>query len=84
MAQDGLRDLRPAFLAEKQTEVGEAISALDGGRLETVRLLAHRLKGEGANFGFREVTELGAALVVAVEGWDTKTVRATLQSSMCF
>src|SRR5216684_6178263 len=79
IAQDDLRDMRPEFLMEKDRELRTAMLALDGGDLETVRLLAHRLKGEGANFGFREVSELGAALAVAAEAREMKTARATLQ-----
>ncbi len=79
IAQDDLRDMRPESLMEKERELRTAMLALDGGNLETVRLLAHRLKGEGANFGFKEVTELGAALAVAAEARDMKTARGTLQ-----
>jgi CheY-like chemotaxis protein/HPt (histidine-containing phosphotransfer) domain-containing protein len=79
LAQDGLRDLRPAFLIEKDRELRTAMLALDGGDLETVRLLAHRLKGEGANFGFKEVSDLGAALAVAAEAREVRIARATLQ-----
>ena len=79
IAQDDLADMRPEFLLEKERELRTATLAIDGGDLETVRLLAHRLKGEGANFGFKEVSDLGATLATAAEARDMRTARATLQ-----
>jgi len=84
MAQDGLQSERPEFLSEKRRELAVAKTAMDAGNLEMVRVLAHRLKGEGANFGFREVTALGAALATAIEGNDLKTARVVVDKLQTF
>ena len=82
--QAELSDERPAFVAEKLHDIKVAMVALDAGDLETVRLMAHRLKGEGANFGFKEVSEFGAALAAACERMDMKTARGTVQKLQAF
>jgi CheY-like chemotaxis protein len=84
LEQDGLRDERPEFLVEKQRELYIAATALESGNLEMVRLLAHRLKGEGANFGFKEVSGFGAALATAVEDKDLKAARLIVQKLRAF
>jgi len=82
--QTELSDERPAFVAEKLHDIKVAMVALDAGDLETVRLMAHRLKGEGANFGFKEVSEFGATLALACERMDMKTARGTVQKLQAF
>lgn len=84
LEQDNLRDERPEFLAEKLREINIASIALESGNLEMVRVLAHRLKGEGSNFGFKEVSGFGAALATAVEGKDMKTARVIVQKLQAF
>ncbi len=55
-------DLIPGFLARKRADAGNLIAALERGDHEAVRRVGHKLKGEGASFGFVPVTEFGAAL----------------------
>jgi CheY-like chemotaxis protein/HPt (histidine-containing phosphotransfer) domain-containing protein len=71
-----LRDQRSLFIAEKRRDVEEALAALDQSDFATVVLLAHRLKGEGANFGFGKVSEYGGGLAAAAEAKDEKGARA--------
>jgi CheY-like chemotaxis protein len=84
MEHDALRGERPDFLAEKLREIYIATVALESGNLEMVRVLAHRLKGEGANFGFKEVSGFGAALATAIEDRDMKTARVIVQKLQAF
>jgi len=59
--------------------VSEAIKALDQGDISTVNLLAYRLKGEGANFGFSKVSEFGGELANAVATIDLGGARRVVQ-----
>jgi CheY-like chemotaxis protein len=79
MEQDSLRELRSTFLTEKQREAKDAISALENGDMQVVNLIAYRLKGEGANYGFSKVSDFGAELADASESLDIKTARKVAQ-----
>ncbi|HTY56064.1 MAG TPA: response regulator [Candidatus Binataceae bacterium] len=71
--------LRPAFVAEKRREADIALLALSKNDFRTVRMLALRLKGEGANFGFNELTQIGAELAEAANKMDPQTSRKLAQ-----
>ena len=79
MEQDGLKDLRSTFLVEKQREAKDAIAALESGDMQLVNLIAYRLKGEGANYGFSKVSDFGAELADAAESLDIKSARKVAQ-----
>jgi len=79
MEQDSLKDLRSTFLVEKQREAKDAMAALDNGDMQVVNLIAYRLKGEGANYGFSKVSDYGAELANAAESLDIKTARKVTQ-----
>lgn len=84
LAQPELRYVRPEFLIEKHEEVERAMRAVDAAHFETALLLAHRLKGEGANFGFKEISDLGAMLATAAQNKDFRTARAALEKLRAF
>jgi CheY-like chemotaxis protein len=79
LEQESLRQLRDTFLAEKIREAKDVITALDDGEMKTVNLIAYRLKGEGANYGFAKVSELGGELADAADNLDIKTARKVAQ-----
>ena len=79
MEQDSLKELRSTFLVEKQREAKDALSAIENGDMRVVNLIAYRLKGEGANYGFSKVSEFGAELASASETLDIKTARKVAQ-----
>jgi hypothetical protein len=71
--------LRDTFPAEKLREAKDVIIALDDGEMKTVNLIAYRLKGEGANYGFAKVSELGGELADAADNLDIKNARKIAQ-----
>jgi len=79
MEQDSLKDLRATFLAEKKREAKDAVAALDNGDMQLVNLIAYRLKGEGANYGFSKVSDFVAELANAAESLDIKSARKVAQ-----
>ncbi len=70
-----LRDLIPGFLAHKRDEAREALAALAVQDFETVARIAHRLRGEGASYGFDKVSALGRALEDAAKQSDEAVAR---------
>jgi len=70
-----LKAMVPQFIAEKRREVDVISLAADTGDFDTVRMLALRLKGEGANFGFSEITSIGGELAQAAANRDPRKLR---------
>lgn len=68
--QESLREVRSAFIAEKHREITDAIAAIDRGDPGILKLIAFRIKGEGANFGLPKMSELGTELVDAIERYN--------------
>lgn len=65
-----LVDLIPDFLVKREREVEEFEKLIQQRDAETVRSLAHRLKGSGGAYGFDRLTEIAAALEVAAKASD--------------
>ena len=65
-----LRELVPQFLRSKRADIALTLSALERGDLETAVRVGHQLKGEGAAFGFDDVTAMGAELERAAKSAD--------------
>ena len=53
------------YLVRRHEELGLAKQALRKGDLSPIQSMGHKLKGNGATFGFPELGELGAELEVA-------------------
>lgn len=62
-----LRDLIPGFLENRKRDVHTLLSAIERNDFETIRMLGHRMKGDGGGYGFQTITELGAALEAAAK-----------------
>jgi HPt (histidine-containing phosphotransfer) domain-containing protein len=65
-----LRALIPEFLRSKRAHIAHTIHALEQGDYETAVRVGHQLKGEGAAFGFDQVTAMGAELELAATNAD--------------
>jgi HPt (histidine-containing phosphotransfer) domain-containing protein len=50
------------YLVRRHEELGMAKQALSAGDLSPIQSMGHKLKGNGATFGFPELGELGAEL----------------------
>ncbi len=54
-----LEEIVPGFLENRRKDVGTLQTALQGNDLKTVRLLGHRMKGDGGGYGFDAISEIG-------------------------
>lgn len=70
-----IQDLVPGFLENRRKDVETLGKALDGGDVETVRILGHTMKGAGGGYGFDAITEIGAHLERAGKGKNVEEVR---------
>ena len=60
-----LADIVPGFLENRRRDVLSLQKALQQGDLQTIRVLGHRMKGDGGGYGFETISEIGEALELA-------------------
>lgn len=66
--------LIPKFMANRKKETVAMRQALDALDFETIRTIAHGIKGAGGSYGFDRVTEFGAAIERAAKAADADTI----------
>ncbi len=59
---EGLSDLIPGFLTHKRADVATIFDANARRDYAEVGRIAHRIKGEGASYGFDSMTEMARSL----------------------
>ena len=66
-----LEELVPGFLDNRRKDAAVLARSVETRDLNTVRLLGHRMKGDGGGYGFQEITDIGQALEEAAikENW---------------
>jgi HPt (histidine-containing phosphotransfer) domain-containing protein len=65
-----LQDIVPIFLANRQKDVQTLRTALAQRDFETIRVLGHRMKGDGGGYGFGKITEIGGVMEPAAARQD--------------
>lgn len=73
-----LQDLIPDYLEHRRLDVrtiGDAVARED---YRTIQTLGHRMKGEGAGYGFDAISAIGAALEQAAQNGYAHEIRAHL------
>ena len=72
-----LCDLIPGFLAHKRSDAFAILSGLESGRVdfEALRVIGHKLKGEGGSYGFDPITTYGEAIEEAARNRDAESIR---------
>ncbi len=70
-----LEEIVPGFLDNRQKDVQTLRTCMENGQLETIRLLGHRLKGDGGGYGFDVISTIGHALEQAALRGDLATIR---------
>jgi HPt (histidine-containing phosphotransfer) domain-containing protein len=70
-----LEDLVPRFLQNRENDIQLILDALSRNDYETVRILAHSMKGAGSGYGFEGITKIGGALEQAAKNQNSQEVR---------
>jgi HPt (histidine-containing phosphotransfer) domain-containing protein len=73
--------LVPRFLANRAADVGRIRAALARTDFDSIRSMAHGMKGAGGGYGFPEISRLGAALEAGARQRDAAAV-GTLAASL--
>ena len=69
-----LEELVPGFLENRRKDAAALACAAESRDLKTVRLLGHRMKGDGGGYGFQIISEVGEALEQAARREDWKVI----------
>src|SRR5580658_7256876 len=76
--EEGMEDVVPGYLAKRRADVPVYAAALAKDDFESIRQLAHKMKGTGSGYGFPVLTELGGALEQAAMDKDSARIRESL------
>ena len=63
-------DIVPGFLANRTKDIQTLRHALANKDFTTIRILGHRMNGDGGGYGFDQITEIGAAMELAAARQD--------------
>ena len=69
-APAGLEEVVPGYLAARRDEVGEMLELLAASDFERLAILGHNLKGNGAAYGFSDLSGIGAAMEQSAKDGD--------------
>ncbi len=71
----GLEEIVPGFLENRRRDVQILETALEQNNLAQIRIIGHRLKGDGGGYGFDAISMVGAALEDAAAEEDRDAIR---------
>lgn len=69
-----LGDLIPEYLENRQSDVTRINACLESADFETIRHIAHDMRGVGSGYGFPGISDLGQEIGSAARSGDAKTV----------
>ncbi len=75
ISQD-LEAIVPGFLANRRRDLVTIEACLKQGDLNTIRMLGHRMKGDGGGYGFDQISTIGDRLEQAAIAHDSASIAA--------
>jgi len=69
-----LAEIIPGFLENRRRDVQSLQAALQQNDLKTIRVLGHRMKGDGGGYGFDRISAIGEALEQAAVQQDRQAI----------
>ncbi len=76
---DYVYPLIPSFLSNRRHDIATIRDALARQDYGTIRLLGHRMKGDGGSYGLDRISEIGAALEQAAVVPDVQGMHRSLE-----
>lgn len=70
-----LEPIVPGFLENRRKDIIALNNALQGNDWKTLRLLGHRMRGDGAGYGFQAISNIGDAIEQAALRGDREAVQ---------
>jgi histidine phosphotransfer protein HptB len=75
-----LQDIVPDFLKRRSDDVEKITVAISQGDLKTLQTLGHNMKGNGAGYGFAQISVIGAAIEAAAIAHDIAVIETQRQA----
>ncbi len=69
-----LEEIVPTFLANRTRDLETLRTSVSVQDYETIRVLGHRLKGDGGGYGFPALSEMGGAMELAAGRHDQPAI----------
>jgi HPt (histidine-containing phosphotransfer) domain-containing protein len=69
-----LAEIIPGFLGNRRRDVQFLQTALQQNDFNTIRVLGHRMKGDGGGYGFDAISTIGEALELAAVRQDRQAI----------
>ncbi len=73
-----LEELIPGFLKGRRTDTETIRNSLETEDFETIQLLGHSMKGNGAGYGFDEISNIGKRVEMAAKEKNINEIRQCL------
>ncbi|MCC2677918.1 MAG: Hpt protein [Pseudobdellovibrio sp.] len=74
-----LKDIIPAYLERRKEDTVQLNDLMAKNDFEGIMRIAHKLKGNGASFGFDQITELGDKMNQAAKSENSEEVRKLIK-----
>ena len=71
----GLEEIVPGFLENRRRDVQTLETALQHNDLKTIRVIGHRMKGDGGGYGFDVISTIGDGMEQAAAREDRDAIR---------
>jgi len=78
--ESDLQNLIPDYLDNRAKDLRVIEDCLEQGDCDSIRRLAHRMKGSGGGYGFDGITAIGAAMEQAAVANDSGEIRRQAQA----
>jgi len=70
-----LEDIIPTFLANRQKDLQTLRTAMAQKDFETIRVLGHRMRGDGGGYGFNAISAIGGMMELAAGRRDEPAIQ---------
>ncbi len=74
-----LEELIPGYLDKRIRDVQSILEAWECADFETIRLLAHSMRGSGGGYGFDAITDIGRSMELAAKDGNREEIRKWAQ-----
>ena len=71
----GLEEIVPGFLENRRRDVQTVETALQQNNLAQIRIIGHRMKGDGGGYGFDAISTIGDGMEQAAAREDREAIR---------
>ena len=70
-----LEDIIPTFLSNRQKDLQTLRTAIAEKDFETIRILGHRMRGDGGGYGFNAISDIGGVMELAAGRRDEPAIQ---------